>query len=62
LNTNVKVLVEGPSKSNKDFLCGYTEHNKLVNFKGNLSDIGSIINLHITEAKTWSLKGEVVHE
>jgi len=62
LDTNVKVLVEGPSKSNKDFLCGYTEHNKLVNFRGNPENIGTIIDLHITEAKTWSLKGEVLHE
>ncbi|TRM12466.1 tRNA (N6-isopentenyl adenosine(37)-C2)-methylthiotransferase MiaB [Lentibacillus cibarius] len=56
----VKVLVEGESKKDPDVLAGYTERNKLVNFKGPESAIGSIVDVRITEAKTWSLNGVMV--
>lgn len=58
----VKVLVEGRSKTNSKTLTGYTEHNKLVNFVGHDSDIGTIVNVKITEAKTWSLTGEIIRD
>ncbi|OZU90248.1 tRNA (N6-isopentenyl adenosine(37)-C2)-methylthiotransferase MiaB [Virgibacillus indicus] len=53
----VKVLVEGESKKDPDVLAGYTERNKLVNFKGPKSAIGKIVEVEITETKTWSLNG-----
>lgn len=53
----VKVLVEGESKKDPDVLAGYTEKNKLVNFKGPKSIIGQIVEVEITEARTWSLNG-----
>lgn len=56
-NKWVKVLVEGPSKTKEDVLSGYTENNKLVNFKGPASLIGQIVDVYIEEAKTWSLDG-----
>lgn len=56
----VKVLVEGESKKDPDVLAGYTEKNKLVNFKGSRSSIGKIVEVEITEAKTWSLDGVMV--
>mgnify|MGYP001290367135 CR=1 FL=1 len=58
----VEVLVEGESKNNPDVLSGYTRRNKLVNFKGPKSAIGKIVNVKITEAKTWTLNGEMVGE
>ena len=58
----VEVLVEGESKNNPDVLAGYTTKNKLVNFKGPKSSIGQIVKVKIIEAKTWSLKGEMVEE
>ncbi|KKB38899.1 tRNA (N6-isopentenyl adenosine(37)-C2)-methylthiotransferase MiaB [Bacillus thermotolerans] len=58
----VPVLVEGESKNNPDILAGYTNKNKLVNFKGPKTAIGKIVNVKITEAKTWSLNGEMVEE
>lgn len=60
LNQIVEVLVEGTSKKNDKMLTGYTKHQKLVNFKGKQEDIGEIIKVKITEAKTWALKGETV--
>ena len=56
----VKVLVEGCSKKNPEVLSGRTENNKLVNLKANKETIGKIVEVKITEAKTWSLKGEAI--
>ncbi|MBE2905048.1 tRNA (N6-isopentenyl adenosine(37)-C2)-methylthiotransferase MiaB [Anoxybacillus sp. LAT_35] len=58
----VEVLVEGESKNNPDVLAGYTRKNKLVNFVGPKSAIGQLVNVRITEAKTWTLNGEMVEE
>ena len=58
----VEVLVDGESKNNPDVLAGYTSKNKLVNFIGPKSAIGKIVKVKITEAKTWSLNGEMVEE
>ncbi|MFD2208900.1 tRNA (N6-isopentenyl adenosine(37)-C2)-methylthiotransferase MiaB [Virgibacillus halophilus] len=56
----VKVLVEGESKKDPDVLAGYTEKNKLVNFRGPKSAIGKIVEVKIVKAKTWSLDGEMI--
>lgn len=56
----VKVLVEGESKKDPNILAGYTEKNKLVNFIGPKSSIGKIVDVKITETKTWSLNGIMV--
>ena len=56
----VKVLIEGTSKRNKDILSGYSESNKLVNFKGDPSKIGTIVKVKITKAKSWTLEGEEI--
>ncbi|WP_077621896.1 tRNA (N6-isopentenyl adenosine(37)-C2)-methylthiotransferase MiaB [Sediminibacillus massiliensis] len=58
----VKVLVEGESKKNPDVLAGYTERNKLVNFKAPKSMIGKIVEVKIINAKTWSLDGELAEK
>ena len=55
----LRVLVEGRSKTNDEFLAGRTDGGKTVNFKGSESLIGNFVNIKITEAKTWSLMGEV---
>lgn len=54
----VEVLVEGTSKQDERTLAGYSEHNKLVNFKGDKSLIGKIVKVKITEPRTWFLIGE----
>ncbi len=53
-----KVLVEGRSPKKKDMYFGYTESNKLVNFTGDHISVGTIVEVKITDAKTWSLDGE----
>ena len=54
----VPVLLLGPSEKDKDFLYGYTDTMKLVNVKAPASDIGKIIDVLITDAKSFSLVGQ----
>ena len=59
LNNVYEVLVEG--ESNKEgMMFGYTETNKLVNFKGNSDLIGKLVNVKIIDSKSFSLDGELV--
>ena len=55
----VPVLVEGKNTNGKDGLYGYTDTNKLINFNGDESLTGKIILVKVTDAKTWSLDGEI---
>lgn len=57
-----KVLVEDVSEKNPEMLSGYTEKNKLVHFKGDVSLVGKIVPVKITESHTYSMIGELVHE
>lgn len=59
LDKTVPVLVDGIS-TKKGELFGYTNTKKLVNFTGDESLIGKIVNVHITDVKTWSIDGESV--
>lgn len=53
------VLVEGVSEKKKDMYFGYSDTNKLINFiSDNKLEVGDIVNVKITSAKTWSLDGE----
>lgn len=62
LGKTVKVLAEGPSKTNPDFCSGRTDGGKIVNFKSDSTVIGKIVNVEITDAKTWSLSGKIAEE
>ena len=55
----VEILVDGPSKNDPDTMSGRTEGNKVVNFKGGKELTGKLIKVKITDAKTWSLDGEL---
>lgn len=55
-----KVLVDGVSKNDKSTLTGRTDGFKLVNFAGKKELIGSLVDVKITDAKTFSLFGEVI--
>ena len=56
----VPVLVEGLSEKS-DMYYGYTDTNKLINFYSSKKvEVGDIVNVKVTSAKTWSLDGELV--
>jgi tRNA-2-methylthio-N6-dimethylallyladenosine synthase len=54
------VLVDGPSKKDSNVFSGYTEGNKLVNFIPKNAKTGMIVKVKITNANTWTLKGEEI--
>jgi tRNA-2-methylthio-N6-dimethylallyladenosine synthase len=58
----LEVLVDGESKNNPDMLSGRTRTNKLVHFAGSNDLSGTFVNIHITDAQTWLLKGEIVRK
>lgn len=55
----MEVLIEGVSEKDENMVAGYTDTMKLVNVKADKSCIGKIIKVRITDAKTWSLDGEI---
>ena len=59
LDQEVEVLVEGINDKDDTKVYGYTQTMKLVNFKGNSSLIGKLVNVTITDAKSFSLDGVI---
>ena len=60
LNTIQKVLVTDVSEKDSKKVCGYTENMKLVNVLAPIKTIGQIINVKITDAKSFNLDGEII--
>lgn len=60
VGTTQKVLVEGVSKYNQNELKGRTENYKVVNFAGNPRLINQIIDVKITKALKFTLRGEIL--
>ena len=58
LNKTVPVLILGHSEKDSKKLYGYTDTMKLVNVTGDDSLIGKIVDVVITDAKSFSLDGE----
>ncbi len=60
LGTVQRILVEGVSKRDGTELMGRTECNRAVNFAGPARLIGHLVDVNITETRTFTLRGEVV--
>jgi tRNA-2-methylthio-N6-dimethylallyladenosine synthase len=60
LNTEQRILVEGPSKKNPMELTGRTENNRVVNFEGTPDMIGQFLEHRITDEFSNSLRGDVL--
>jgi len=54
------VLVESVSKTSNNYLTGRTEHFRLVHFMGGEDLIGKIVNVKITDVKTFHMEGNIV--
>lgn len=55
-----KVLLLGESEKDNSKLYGYTETMKLVNVIAKKEDVGKIIDVEITDAKSFSLDGKAI--
>ena len=60
LGTVQRILVEGASKRDATELMGRTECNRVVNFAGNPRLAGQLVDVKITETRSYSLRGEVL--
>ena len=60
LNTVQRILVEGASKRDAGELMGRTECNRVVNFAGLPRLVGQLVDVRITETRSYTLRGEVV--
>ena len=58
-----EILVESfEEKDGKIILAGRARNNKIVHFEGNKNLIGEFVNVKITGASTWHLRGEIFSE
>lgn len=55
-----EILVEGKSRKNENVLTGRNRQNKTVNFVGDESLVGKLVQVKIIDAKSFSLTGELV--
>jgi tRNA-2-methylthio-N6-dimethylallyladenosine synthase len=62
LDTEQRVLVEGPSKKNPMELRGRTENNRIVNFVAPHTVIGQFVDVKITDVYSNSLRGDLVRQ
>ncbi len=60
VGTTQRILIEGHSKKSAVELCGRTENNRMVNFVGDLDQVGQFIDINITAALPHSLRGEIL--
>ncbi len=60
VGTQQRLLVEGASKRDAGELMGRTECNRVVNFVGQPRLIGQMVDVLITETRTFTLRGEVL--
>ncbi|MDC8830547.1 tRNA (N6-isopentenyl adenosine(37)-C2)-methylthiotransferase MiaB [Alteromonas gilva] len=60
IDTEQRILVEGPSKKDIMELQGRTENNRVVNFPGTPDMIGEFVDVKVTDVFSNSLRGEVI--
>jgi tRNA-2-methylthio-N6-dimethylallyladenosine synthase len=60
VDTEQRILVEGPSKKNPMELSGRTENNRVVNFEGSPKMVGKFVDVKITDVFANSLRGNVI--
>ncbi len=60
VDTEQRILVEGPSVKNPMELRGRTENNRVVNFEGPHSLIGGFADVKVVDVYTNSLRGEFI--
>ena len=60
IGSTQRVLVEGVSRKDENELMGRTDNNRVINFPGPKRLIGTFVEMKVTEAMHYTLRGEVV--
>ena len=60
VGTIQRVLVEGNSRRDAHELMGRTECNRVVNFSGDARLVGQMVDVRITDTRTFTLRAEVL--
>ncbi len=60
VGTVQRILVEGPSRRDSGELTGRTECNRAVNFAGAPHLAGSLVDVRVSAARSYSLRGEPI--
>ena len=60
VGTLQEVFVEGPSSRDPHVYTGRARNNRVVFFPGDPSLVGQLVHVRITDARTWSIRGDVV--
>ncbi len=56
----LRVLCEGEGRTDASLLTGKSRQNIIVDFDGDSSLIGSFVDVQITDALAWALKGKII--
>jgi tRNA-2-methylthio-N6-dimethylallyladenosine synthase len=59
VGTVQRILVEGTSRRDSSEMMGRTECNRVVNFVGHSDVMGQMVDVRITETRTFTLRGEL---
>ncbi|MBP6483492.1 MAG: TRAM domain-containing protein, partial [Rhodoferax sp.] len=60
VGTVQRILVEGVSKRDATELMGRTECNRVVNFAAPARLVGQLLDVRITETRSYTLRGELL--
>ena len=60
IDSVVEVLVEGASKTDEKIFTGRTRSNKLILFEHGNENAGDLVDVKISQAQTWLLKGKIL--
>lgn len=60
LGSTQRILVTGAAKKGDGMMAGRTENNRVVNFIGSENLMGQLVDVKITEALNYSLRGELM--
>lgn len=59
VGTTQRILVTGPSKKDPNEMCGRTESNRVVNFKGSSDLIGQLVDVHVNQSIYHTFRGQL---
>lgn len=61
IGQTVRVLCEGKGRTSDKYYNGKSRQNIIVDFNGDISDIGKFVDVKITQALNWALIGEKIN-